>query len=696
MASPVVARATRAAPCPVCGSPSKGCSRTEDGLHLCRGEARQGWRRVSRGPDAAGFEHYRREDDPGPERNGNHKSEPTPPPKNWKSEAEQYAKRLTPELRAFLAGKLGLPVDALDAIPLLGYLGEIKPGTFEGDDELPTGHCWTFPEFDAFGRCTGINRRFSNNRKKVLFGHSRGLTLPEGWRERPGPLLIVEGASDVLALTACGIACVGKPSNTGGAAHLADLLRTLPTEKSIVVVGEWDERPSKDDPEKTIWPGRDGVISTKQELGRRLKRKILGAFPGNGLKDCRAWILDAIAGAGEELDLAAIGREFLAALEFDTPPEPEKPARGRDWSKLFITSDVFAARDTRANWLVKQVLVCDQPAVIGGPQKVLKTSFLVDLVISLASGTPFLGRFETIGKVKCAMLSGESGDDTLKRTAERVSESKGFRFADVADGVVWCFEVPALADPDDLGSLVDYLAAQKVKVAVVDPLYLALLAAGKDGPDAKNLYDMGPTFRAVATQFKAAGITPILAHHANRRGEPNKPMELSDLAFSGIAEFARQWLLLSRRKKYEGDGRHELWVNVGGSAGQSGLYVADINEGKMADDFSGRVWEVEVRTATEARSDSEGDSETRKANAKRELEMKDDREVLTAVDTLATATVSAIRGRVPRLTTTKIGQALTRLMSMGIVEPFEIEKAGGNKSSQSVQGYRRVKRLDEP
>ena len=67
------------------------------------------------------------------------------------------------------------------------------------------------------------------------------------------------------------------------------------------------------------------------------------------------------------------------------------------------------------------------------------------------------------------------------------------------------------------------------------------------------------------------------------------------LAIAGIAEFARQWILLNRRAPFVPDsGRHELRLNVGGSAGHSGSWDVTINEGRLKSDFSGRIWEVQV------------------------------------------------------------------------------------------------------
>src|SRR5262249_35484550 len=148
------------------------------------------------------------------------------------------------------------------------------------------------------------------------------------------------------------------------------------------------------------------------------------------------------------------------------------------------------------------------------------------------------------------------------------------------------------------------LKERAIDVLIVDPLYLCLLAgSGPTGPKAENLFDVGPLLLAIAQACLSIGVTPVLAHHTKKGSSASlKPLDLDDLAYSGVAEFSRQWLLLSRREEYEpGTGIHRMLLNVGGSAGQSGLWALEIAEGVIGEDFTGRKWEVAVATATEAR-----------------------------------------------------------------------------------------------
>jgi hypothetical protein len=76
------------------------------------------------------------------------------------------------------------------------------------------------------------------------------------------------------------------------------------------------------------------------------------------------------------------------------------------------------------------------------------------------------------------------------------------------------------------------------------------------------------------------------------------------MSWAGFAEFARQWLLIGRREDYvPGTGEHRLWLSVGGSAGHSGLWAVDVDEG-----VSPRHWNVELSTPDEARREKKAGS----------------------------------------------------------------------------------------
>jgi hypothetical protein len=259
-------------PCVVCGKPD-WCLFAPDGtVAIC-----QRVESPMRCGDA-GWLHRLTEPGPNPPRTKGTARKPSGLGRDWAAEATALAANLTPDRRAELAALLRLPADALGALPLLGY----SPA-----DAL--GPCYVFPEAAPDSAVIGLNRRFvtpprDGHGKRMLPGGRRGLTLPDGWRDRPGPVYVVEGPTDALAMTAAGLAAVGRPSNSGGVALLADLLGGLSPGREIVVLGENDARPDG------AWPGRDGAASVAQRLTARLGRRVLRAMPPDGAKDVRDWL----------------------------------------------------------------------------------------------------------------------------------------------------------------------------------------------------------------------------------------------------------------------------------------------------------------------------------------------------------------------------------------------------------------------
>jgi putative DNA primase/helicase len=304
--------ASRSRPCPLCEG-IDGCSIGDDGLIMCR--RRQGPQVgfVCLGPAGQDpqWTLYRREGDPKLEDNDrparvSPNGQSSTPEIDWRARADRFAQNLTPERARELASVLGLPVAVLSEMPFLGFCDN---GPHKDDSGKALGPCWTFPEFNSSGNVIGLMCRYLNGEKKAWPGGKRGLSVPLRWLERDGPILIPEGPSDVLALTALGLPAVGRPSNTGGIDHLVELLRDVPVDRPIVILGERDAKDNGD------WPGRDGAVRTAAELTAKLDRPVKWAFAPDNAKDVRAWVLS------KQLDSASaeawhdLGAEFLRGLK---------------------------------------------------------------------------------------------------------------------------------------------------------------------------------------------------------------------------------------------------------------------------------------------------------------------------------------------------------------------------------------------
>lgn len=266
-------------------------------------------------------------------------------------------------------------------------------------------------------------------------------------------------------------------------------------------------------------------------------------------------------------------------------------------SLSLIDSATFAAKTYHQEWLVENILVSGQPCVVGGPGKAMKTSLVLDLAISLGSGTPFLGKFEVPEARRVAVFSGESGAATIQETARRIAEARGVDPSKECR-VHWGFRLPRLSDPTSVKELSDLIRSTQARVVILDPLYLCLLAGGGK-VSASNLYEVGPILAGVADACSRAGATLVIVHHATKTASSGKKgtvTTLNDLAFAGIGEFARQWVLVNRRTPYRpGSGVHDLVLSIGGSAGHSSQWRVLIDEGVFdADDPAERRWDVSV------------------------------------------------------------------------------------------------------
>lgn len=285
-------------PCDICGKPDN-CKRSSDGSAIWCGRVSEGSVRQNNGGQFLHFlDNARATSDwlrsnPRPATLVNATPPKELPTRDWGRIARAAFDSPNADLqRAILAKSLGVSVESLERLQV-GWLGRVRG--------------WTVPERNAAGDVIGVNRRLTNGDKRRERNCSAGLTYdPENWLESPAGipgLYLTEGMSSTASMLTMEFAAVGRPSNLGGVALLGELLKAVPSDWQIAVIGERDWRPheslkpaarARHKPEcvkcSICWPGWFGAVTTAQQLAVLLNRDVSWSLSPEGFKDVREWL----------------------------------------------------------------------------------------------------------------------------------------------------------------------------------------------------------------------------------------------------------------------------------------------------------------------------------------------------------------------------------------------------------------------
>jgi hypothetical protein len=293
--------------------------------------------------------------------------------------------------------------------------------------------------------------------------------------------------------------------------------------------------------------------------------------------------------------------EIIEGGPSEPQPEPEVDEDGVDREKEFgynfLTASELLSKDLKLEYLVDQAFVDHGSLFIGGDQKTFKTGLAVDLLISLATGTPFLNHFAVNEKRTGAIFTAEIGEVKAQILLKSILHSKGNPDLEHLDVVN---EVPKFGTErggkvggDALLRLPKFLRKRKPQVAVFDPLYLSVV-----GGEAADMYGMGAVIDKIVEICKKHNCWAVFCHHSKKKNQDTEfqPMRLSDFYGTGPAQYARQWLLVSHAQQFA-QGRAHLYATIGGSTqSREDVYEVKIDEG-VTDELADRRWDVSV-TAT--------------------------------------------------------------------------------------------------
>jgi hypothetical protein len=169
-----------------------------------------------------------------------------------------------------------------------------------------------------------------------------------------------------------------------------------------------------------------------------------------------------------------------------------------------LPSDEIAER-----WLVEELWCANSVGVIGGAPKCAKTWLGLDIALSVATGTPCLGKYNVPERGPVLVYLAE---DALRSVRERVDGMARHRGLDLSEVAIQVITVPVLRlDQEwDRTRLWETARRLRPRLLVLDPL---VRLHGIDENRAGEVAELLAYFRSLQREL---GLSVLLVHHARK------------------------------------------------------------------------------------------------------------------------------------------------------------------------------------
>ena len=179
------------------------------------------------------------------------------------------------------------------------------------------------------------------------------------------------------------------------------------------------------------------------------------------------------------------------------------------------------------SWLVDEWLPDKSITFLVSPPESYKTWILLDLAVSVASGTPFLGRYQVNNPGPTMIIQQEDSHEGLTDRLALIVEQK-LNAVPKLEGDTW--QVPAMPDlpiyvhpsrqlrfdnKKVIEELEQQIAAIRPKVIMIDPLYSTTASTDNYMADLANQMMVLKTFR------DKYGCSFLIAHHSKKNLDPD-------------------------------------------------------------------------------------------------------------------------------------------------------------------------------
>ncbi|MEM6505450.1 MAG: AAA family ATPase [Planctomycetota bacterium] len=349
------------------------------------------------------------------------------------------------------------------------------------------GMSWLIPERDATGDVIGQAKRFDDGKKSFVAGGNRGLTYSHPLDNYAGasmadPVFVVEGMSDVAAGLSMGLDIVGRPSATGGAEHLIELLR----DRHVCIIAENDDNGAGQKGAKKIAEKIVGSVNTLRIVS-----------PPKEYKDLRSWY----AAPGGVL------MQDLLELVAETPEY--RPAGGP-----VPLATLIAQHPNLSSPVIDGLLRAGETMNVIAASKVGKSWLMYSLLASIATSGRWLDTFQCdAGPV--LLIDNELHPQTIANRLPKVTTAMGLMSCPGIDVLPLRGTGTTL---DRLASSIDKIEQGHYKAIVLDAWYRFIPQGLSENSNA----DIMGLYNLLDQYAESTGSALVAVHHASKGSQGDK------------------------------------------------------------------------------------------------------------------------------------------------------------------------------
>lgn len=267
-------------------------------------------------------------------------------------------------------------------------------------------------------------------------------------------------------------------------------------------------------------------------------------------------------------------------------PEPHHPLT------LRLLADVTAELDAAGprQWDVEGIIVHGQHGALGSTPKAGKGWDVVDLAISIASGTAWLGHFDCPNAGPVALFPGEEDAHELRRRFEAVAEARDVVAAKLP--IYIAENTPRFRQAGDLEVFRQQIEEIQPRFTIVDPMYKAAA-----GADPRSLIQMGEMLSEASDITRSLGSSFLTVPHFNRDKDRKGADRFTGAGAQEWGRFLIAGTVGPRRRTPEGGTEVVRTVDVSGTsiADRTFALTRRIIPVTPGDPDSPLIYEVEVK-----------------------------------------------------------------------------------------------------